>query len=159
MTEGRERFRVEKARGRDVPALAALAAGSLREAWSEAAYGAFLEQPGALLLVARAEGGAVVGLLGAHRVEDELHVHALVVAPELRRRGVGRTLLEAALGAPAARAVFLEVRPSNVSARAFYGALGFAEVGVRRAYYADGENALLLSRGEGAAPESAGALA
>jgi ribosomal-protein-alanine N-acetyltransferase len=37
----------------------------------------------------------------------------------------------------------LEVRRANVEARALYGYFGFQEAGVRRAYYRNGEDALI----------------
>ena len=40
--------------------------------------------------------------------------------------------------------VYLEVRPSNLAARALYGSLGFTETGVRPRYYGD-EDALLMT--------------
>jgi ribosomal-protein-alanine N-acetyltransferase len=43
--------------------------------------------------------------------------------------------------------MFLEVAEANAAARALYAAAGFAEVGRRRRYYADGGDALVLRRG------------
>jgi ribosomal protein S18 acetylase RimI-like enzyme len=46
--------------------------------------------------------------------------------------------------------VFLEVAVENLAARAFYGRLGFGEVGLRPAYYGQGSgpraDALILRR-------------
>jgi len=69
-----------------------------------------------------------------------------------QRRGIGRELLrfvmKLAHGYEATR-IFLEVRPSNVAARALYASAGFAEIGVRRDYYPAGErreDAVVLER-------------
>ena len=71
-----------------------------------------------------------------------------VLASE-RRQGLGRQLLWASLNAIGdVGAVELEVRSSNVAARAFYGSLGFSETGSRPNYYAtaDGrEDAILMT--------------
>ena len=40
----------------------------------------------------------------------------------------------------------MEVRDGNAAARALYRSAGFAEVGRRRRYYPDGEDAILLLR-------------
>ena len=154
MTEARDHPEIGPARRDELPAVALLAASCLREAWSEAGYAAILEQPGVMLRVARDVRGGVSGFLLAQLVEDELNVLSLAVALRCRRLGVARALFENALGECLARHVFLEVRPSNAAARAFYGAQGFAVVGVRRGYYPDGEDALLLAR-RAAAPSSA----
>ena len=71
-----------------------------------------------------------------------------VLASE-RRRGLGRQLLWASLTALGdVGAVELEVRSSNVAARALYESLGFSETGSRSNYYAtaDGrEDAILMT--------------
>ncbi|MAP60843.1 MAG: ribosomal-protein-alanine acetyltransferase, partial [Halieaceae bacterium] len=66
-----------------------------------------------------------------------------------RRQGLGRQLLWASLTALGdVGAVELEVRSSNVAARALYKSLGFSETGLRPKYYAtpDGrEDAILMT--------------
>jgi ribosomal-protein-alanine acetyltransferase len=86
------------------------------------------------LLVA-ASGIHVVGfLVGRTLLPGEHEILNLAVAPEHRRQGVGRSLLCAYLEASQG-AVFLEVRPSNWGARAFYKSFGFEELTVRPGYY------------------------
>ena len=71
-----------------------------------------------------------------------------VLASE-RRQGLGRKLLWASLTALGdVGAVELEVRSSNVAARALYESLGFSETGLRPEYFAaaDGrEDAILMT--------------
>jgi ribosomal-protein-alanine N-acetyltransferase len=57
----------------------------------------------------------------------------------------GREALAAARARGAA-AMFLEVAAGNTPALALYAREGFAEVGRRRRYYADGADALVLRR-------------
>jgi ribosomal protein S18 acetylase RimI-like enzyme len=76
---------------------------------------------------------------------DLLYVH---VRPPARRHGLGRRLVERLLdeleGRPQIESLFLEVRASNAGAQALYAQLGLAPVGRRRAYYQNGEDALVL---------------
>lgn len=71
----------------------------------------------------------------------EAHLLNLSVGRQWQRRGLGshmtRFLLKLARE-HGARALFLEVRPSNVPARALYTRSGFAEIGRRRDYYPAG---------------------
>jgi len=71
------------------------------------------------------------------------------VLPSERRQGLGRKLLWASLTALGdVGAVELEMRSSNVAARALYESLGFSETGLRPDYYAtaDGrEDAILMT--------------
>jgi ribosomal-protein-alanine N-acetyltransferase len=66
--------------------------------------------------------------------EGECEILNLAVAPEARRRGVGRRLMEAFLDGFSGD-IFLEVRESNVVARHFYNSLKFKEVSRRSEYY------------------------
>jgi ribosomal-protein-alanine N-acetyltransferase len=113
--------------------LAALHAGSFETAWSEAEIAALLEGPGATALLA--EDGFIL----VRTTAGEAEVLTLAVAPEGRRRGVGRALLREALVQvveTGAESLFLEVAADNAPALGLYGAEGFAEVGRRRGYYA-----------------------
>jgi [ribosomal protein S18]-alanine N-acetyltransferase len=82
-------------------------------------------------------------------VVDEMHILNLAVHPRNRRHGIARELLAQALRqgrSLGAATAWLEVRPSNASARSLYAAFGFREVGRRRRYYEDtGEDAILLA--------------
>ena len=94
--------------------------------------------------VARTET-RVVGYLLSWHVADELHILQVAAAPEHRRRGIGRALVDRALAYAArehVRLVLLEVRRSNGAAIALYRRVGFVATHVRRGYYADGEDAV-----------------
>lgn len=78
---------------------------------------------------------------------DEAEVLAIGVAPESRGKGAAQALMKALLeGAKAAGAtrVFLEVDAGNEAALALYRATGFEKTGLRRAYYRDGADALVM---------------
>jgi len=87
------------------------------------------------------------GLL-APRNSGDGDIQTLAVAPAARRRGLGRTIVVALLGAAAARGarqVFLEVRADNPTARSLYDSLGFEQIAVREKYYQpDGVDAQIM---------------
>jgi ribosomal-protein-alanine N-acetyltransferase len=105
-----------------------------------------LERSWARLWVAReTPGGVALGFLLAWSVADELQIVNVATHRDFRRRGVGRALVSFALETArrqGARLVLLEVRRSNQAAIALYRAHGFSVCNVRRAYYADDEDAL-----------------
>ncbi len=71
-------------------------------------------------------------------VLDEAHLLNLSVAKDQQKQGLGRYLLEHMLQIAKnhkAANMFLEVRPSNISAIALYENMGFCEMAVRRGYY------------------------
>jgi [ribosomal protein S18]-alanine N-acetyltransferase len=91
----------------------------------------------ALFLVAEAED-KILGYVVALDAADEGEILNLAVAEDGRRRGLGRALVAAIVGAlteRGVRQVYLEVRESNAPARALYSEFGFREVGRRKAYY------------------------
>ncbi|MGL6110809.1 MAG: ribosomal protein S18-alanine N-acetyltransferase [Rubrivivax sp.] len=96
----------------------------------------------------------LVGYYLAMKGVDEMHLLNLTVAPALQRRGHSRTLLDALeqrCHDQHVGTVWLEVRASNDHARRVYARRGFAEVGLRRAYYPAGptarEDAIVMSLG------------
>lgn len=106
------------------------------EAWSAAQCAGALSTPGATLLLARS-GETVSGFALARTVFEETELLLLAVCPRQRGRGVARALIARLFEDLASRGVvklFLEVRENN-SARGFYSATGFSEVGFRKNYY------------------------
>ena len=105
-----------------------------------------LERPWALFWVAGTDPAVPpLAFLLAWAVADELHLIHIATHPEARRRGAARALMAALLAHAAAvrsRLVLLEVRRSNRPAIRLYRAFEFTAMGVRRAYYADGEDAI-----------------
>jgi len=132
----------------DLPVLAVLERQGFSEPWSRGLLAEELRQPGSLVLIAL-EAGETVAYAAFRRAADEAELLRVAVDPERRGRGIGRGLVLSGLdrlaGAGVARC-FLEVRPQNSAARALYDRLGFRRVGLRRAYYPDGSDALILSR-------------
>lgn len=106
-----------------------------------------LQRPWGQLWVSRVGARAVAFLLAWH-VADEVHVLNVATALAERRRGHARRLLAEVLAfsrAHMVRLVLLEVRRSNSAALALYRTLGFYALGVRLAYYADGEDAVEMA--------------
>lgn len=69
---------------------------------------------------------------------EESHILNVCVAPEARRHGHARALMQHLLATAqehGARIAYLEVRPSNHGAIRLYADLGFRHVGTRRGYY------------------------
>jgi [ribosomal protein S18]-alanine N-acetyltransferase len=120
------------------------------EAWGADAIALQLALPAVFGLLAPAGGMALV-----RTAADESELLTLGVTPLLRRHGLGRELLQAAIREATgrgARSMYLEVSLLNIAARALYATAGFAEVGRRPRYYSDGMDALIL-RAAFATPE------
>lgn len=90
-----------------------------------------------------------VAYAGIWMMVDEAHVTTFAVLPAWRRRGLGGRLLLSVLQLAVelgASVATLEVRLTNVAARALYQRFGFRPVGVRPRYYSDNaEDALIMT--------------
>jgi [ribosomal protein S18]-alanine N-acetyltransferase len=132
----------------DLDLAAAVHGASFEEAWSAKTMAELLAMPGSFGFIALADGEPA-GLVIVLATGPEAEILSLGVVPTLRRRGIARQLFEAAAGRLAAQGVarlYLEVAEDNLSARALYRSLGFAEHGRRPGYYRriDGRVAALL---------------
>jgi ribosomal-protein-alanine N-acetyltransferase len=83
---------------------------------------------------------------------DEMHLLNLTVNPDNEGQGHARALVQELIAHGldnGLQSLWLEVRPSNLRARALYTRLGFVEAGLRKGYYPDGpgrrEDALVMS--------------
>jgi len=80
----------------------------------------------------------IIGYSLQMMVLDEAHLLNLSIAKAYQKRGLGRLLLEHMIQIAKnlnAIHMFLEVRPSNISAIALYENMGFNEMAIRRNYY------------------------
>ena len=141
-------YRIRPAIPADAAALAAIERRCFSDPWS---VGSFREALGATWtfgLVAEAARRGPAGYLIARELAGAGEILNLAVAPEFRRRGVARALLDEGIRTLRSRRVeeiFLEVRESNLTAQALYVAAGFRPVGQRSAYYQNPkEDALVL---------------
>jgi ribosomal-protein-alanine N-acetyltransferase len=79
---------------------------------------------------------------------DEAHIATIASHPDWRGCGLGQWLLLALLDAAIARGAVcstLEVRAGNLPAQRLYEKLGYETVGMRRRYYRDGEDGLIMT--------------
>lgn len=139
---------VEPMRLEDLDEVLAIERASFSMPWSREAFVHELSRNRAARCSVIRLDHRLVGYLCLWEVADELHITNLAIHPAYRRRGLARHLLGGVLADARARGlrlVGLEVRPSNVEARALYESLGFKVVGRRRGYYYDtGEDALVM---------------
>jgi RimJ/RimL family protein N-acetyltransferase len=154
-TSSQERVVIRHAEVRDADALVALAraVGAEPEGWliTDGTWRSAVEERRYLRAIRRSPHGAVIvaeadhGIVGRLSIARETHpasVHVadvgLMVARDERRRGVGRSLMEAAESWARATDVLkleLHVFPHNRPAIALYEKLGYRQEGLRRKHY------------------------
>ena len=98
-------------------------------------------------VVARDEGRAVA-YAGCWFIIDEGHITNIAVHPDYRGRGIGEAVTRRLIQLAADTGMVwmtLEVRRSNKIAQNLYHKLGFIDVGYRKRYYENSEDALIMA--------------
>ncbi|WP_285773541.1 ribosomal protein S18-alanine N-acetyltransferase [Microtetraspora sp. NBRC 13810] len=135
----------------DLPAVLAIEESTFPlDAWSEGMLrGELADQPRTRHYVVATVAGKIVGYAGLAAAGDQADVQTIAVLAEHQGTGIGGALLTELLAEAGRRsvdAVFLEVRADNPQARAVYDHYGFERIGVRRGYYDDGTDAIMMVR-------------
>lgn len=143
--------RVRQGEAADLPRLVEIASHSATAAqWNQTEYHQLFApvplQNRATLVIE--QNGGVVGFIVGRQVGDEWEIENIAVTGSARRRGLGTRLLGEFLDLVRDRGcnvIFLEVRESNLAARALYEKWAFVEAGRRKGYYQGPcEDALVL---------------
>ena len=141
---------------------------SFADPWTEESFRRLLAgHPAIFQVMVEPPDDAIVGYVIAFAVGEDAELLNVAVEPKSRGRGLAGQMLDAVLiqlGGRGVRTAFLEVRESNLGARALHGSRGFTEIGRRRNYYRRPvEDALVMRRilevAEGDEERSAGSFA
>jgi ribosomal-protein-alanine N-acetyltransferase len=120
------------------------------DAWSEGMLrGELADQPRTRHYIVAVADGEIVGYAGLAAAGDQADVQTIAVSASMQRVGVGSAMLKELLAEAARRgatAVFLEVRADNPVAQALYEHFGFERIGLRRDYYDDGTDAIMMRK-------------
>lgn len=130
-------MRLGPASAADAASLAEAHALGFEAPWSEADFAELFAGAGVFGFLAW-RGERPAGMIACRVVCEDAEILTVAVDPALRGQGVGRALLEAAVGVArqsGATAVFLEVAVDNAPALALYGRAGFVRAGLRTGYY------------------------
>ncbi|MDE8667170.1 ribosomal protein S18-alanine N-acetyltransferase [Pseudarthrobacter sp. H3Y2-7] len=117
------------------------------DAWPLEMFLAELTQPETRRYVVAESGGAIVGYAGLMCIEPIADVQTIAVVPEFEGRGIGSALLTRLIDEARRRGaadVLLEVREDNPRAQQLYVRFGFEQIHIRRKYYRDGVDALIM---------------
>lgn len=134
----------------DLSDLIGIETAAFADPWTPQQLAQELDERHALVLVARrGDPPAPLGFAAFRHIAGEAELLRLAVVPAARRLGIGRALTNDGLGRlrqGGCAGCYLEVRTTNHPAIALYESLDFRRAGTRRAYYADGTDALLMKR-------------
>ena len=106
-----------------------------------------LQNPNAKVFVALLQN-EVVGFASIWKAVDEYHVTNIVVRKDLRQNRIGSQLLETLIEVAKSEhspLLTLEVNKNNIPAQKLYQKYGFKDVGLRKKYYHNTEDALIMT--------------
>ena len=90
--------------------------------------------------------GNVIGYIFVSKIEDQFHLNNIAVHPDFLGQKIGSSLIKHIIMRAKNRKVniiLLEVSINNITARKCYKSLGFIQVGIRKNYYSQGDDAIL----------------
>ena len=97
------------------------------------------------------EDSQIVGYMGLWIIFEQAQLTNIAIDKKYQGKGFGRKLLEEGIKIcqdAGCEIMTLEVRPSNVAAKALYTSLGFEKVSVKKDYYQDNhEDADVMMKG------------
>ncbi len=146
-------MKFERLDTRYIPEVAAIEREAMAEPWSENMLLSELENPSSTMIVG-VEGGKVICYGGYRRTLNEADILNVAVIKEMRGRGIGKQLMARLISEAKSCGVntlTLEVSEQNTAAIALYMGFGFEKAGVRKRYYMNSFDALImrLKLGEG----------
>ncbi|MBR2082755.1 MAG: ribosomal protein S18-alanine N-acetyltransferase [Elusimicrobiaceae bacterium] len=116
--------------------------------WSVQAWQGELAQTAAHIWCAK-DRGKLVGFIAVRGAAGQYELLNLAVAESQSRRGIGFSLVQRALQElqqTGAERITLEVSTANLPAQALYQKAGFSVWGIRKHFYADGSDALIMGK-------------
>ena len=90
----------------------------------------------------------IVGFAGIWKSVDDIHITNIVVKKNSRNKGIGSILLEELIEIAKKQnimSITLEVNSTNYSAVKLYTKYGFKKVGLRKKYYHNQDDALIMT--------------
>ena len=132
----------------DVDAVHAIEVACFKTPWSRESFLREVTENACARYMVLREDGVPVAYAGVWFVLDEGHITNIAVHPDRRGLGYGERVTRAMLQLAADSGMSwmtLEVRRSNVAAQNLYHKLGFIDVGYRKRYYENDEDALIMA--------------
>lgn len=116
--------------------------------WNYNVFKNELENGNSKYLIAKI-GNEIVGFAGIIPIVDEADISNIVVHKDFRNQKIGSCLLEGLINLASSlglKCINLEVRESNIPAIKLYEKYGFVVCGLRKKYYNNSENAILMRK-------------
>ena len=90
----------------------------------------------------------IVGIAGLWKSVDDIHITNIVIKKIFRNNGFGSSLLQKLINVSKDlkyTSITLEVNEKNIAAKKLYEKFNFKELGIRKKYYNNTDNAIIMT--------------
>lgn len=115
--------------------------------WNENILKSELQNPFSTYIMAKLES-KIVGFAGMIDTIDQMEITNIVVKKDYRKNGIGNILLNKLISLAKENKkteIILEVNENNISAIKLYEKNGFKKCGLRKRYYNNTDNAIIMN--------------
>lgn len=115
--------------------------------WTPSIFKSELENKASTYIVAKLNS-EIVGFAGIWDGIDQMHITNIVVRKDLRQKGIANLLLKELINITKSlnkSELTLEVKETNIPAQKLYLKNGFKTLGLRKNYYNNSENAIIMT--------------
>lgn len=116
--------------------------------WNFNIFESELKNPNSKYIVAKSDD-VIVGFAGIWISVDDIHITNIVTKKAMRHLGIGSMLLEKLLEISKKEnlsSLTLEVNEKNTNAIKLYEKYNFKKIGLRKNYYSQNENAIIMTK-------------
>ena len=131
----------------DFEAISPILSSEFDDFWSTNTLKEELQNENSTYIVAKINQ-EIVGYAGIWKSVDDVHITDIVVKKNYRQKGIGSTLLQELISLTKKmnyKELTLEVNAKNDPAKKLYLKYGFKELGIRKNYYHNTEDAIIMT--------------
>ena len=138
-------IKVEKSRLDDLHEIYEIEKSVFKNYWSELSLKKELENKNFNLNLVCRLNNKIIGYFFSNNVKNEYHILNFALKKNYQHRGYGKLFFNIIINEYILDgSVFLEVKRSNLTAIHFYKKFNFKEIGFKKKYYSDGEDAIIM---------------
>ena len=141
-------IKIDKMTLSDLDKIADILNSDFDDFWNYSVFKSELENENSKYIVARIDN-EIIGFAGIWIAIDEAHITNIVTKKSYRKQGIGKVLLENLITLSNSlnlNSITLEVRESNIPAIKLYEKFDFKNLGIRKNYYENTENAIIMTK-------------
>ena len=133
----------------DLDKIAPILLTEVDDFWSVDVFKSELLNPNSKYVVAKKEN-EIIGFAGIWKAVDDIHITNIVVKKSSRNKGIGSIILEQLIEFSKLEkninSITLEVNVKNIPAQKLYEKFGFENVGIRKRYYNNIDDAIIYTK-------------